>query len=197
MMKTGRRRLSGPERRDSLLDTAATIILAEGPAEITLEKLAAEAGVSRALVYQHFSNREELLHVLFDREATRLYSKHAAAMESCDNLADRIRAGVSCYFDYIEREGDLTRMVRPILLSRRYARERQARLSTWIAFRAAFLAQEYGVEGAVGETVTRVLHDIEQVYANAWHRGTMDRATAERLCVDLELSTVDFITKWK
>lgn len=196
-MTTGRRRISGPERRDLLLDTAAAMILADGPATLTLEGLAGKAGVSRALVYQHFGNKDELLHVLFDREATRLYSRHGAAMEACDNLADRIRAGVHCYFDYIEQEGDLVRIVRPILAGRRYAKERQARVSAWIAFRASFLEQESGVTGAVGETVTRVLHDIEQVYANAWHRGTMDRATAERLCVDLELSTVTFISTWE
>lgn len=195
-MSTARRRIPGPERRDLLLDTAAAMILADGLDTLTLEGLAAKAGVSRALVYQHFGNLDELLHVLFDREATRLYSRHAAAMESCDHLRDRIRAGVRCYFDYIEQEGDLVRIVRPTLFSRRYAKERQARVSAWIAFRASFLEQEFGVTGAIGESITRVLHDIEQVYANAWYRGTMDRATAERLCVDLELSTVEFISKW-
>jgi AcrR family transcriptional regulator len=178
------------------LDTAAALILADGLDTLTLDGLAAKAGVSRALVYQHFGNRDELLHVLFDREATRLYSRHAAAMESCDHLPDRIRAGVHCYFDYIEQEGDLIRIVRPILFSRRYTKERQARVSAWIAFRASFLEHEFGVTGAIGESITRVLHDIEQVYANAWYRGTMDRPTAERLCVDLELSTVRFISEW-
>jgi AcrR family transcriptional regulator len=196
-MNTVRKRLSGPERRDLLLDTAAELILADGVDTITLEGLAIEAGVSRALVYQHFSSRDELLHVLFDREAARVYSRHAEAFESCEKLPDRIRAGVRGYFDYIEQEGDLIRIVRPILISRRYAKERQERLSAWITYRASFLLGECGVDSVVGETVTRVLHNIEQVYANAFHRGSMDRATAERLCVDLELSTIEFITGWK
>jgi AcrR family transcriptional regulator len=196
-MNTVRRRLSGPERRDALLDTAAELILADGPAGITLEGLAAAAGVSRALVYQHFGKRDELLHVLFDREATRLYGRHAEAIESCEELPDQIRAGVHCYFDYIEQEGDLIRSVRPILVSRRYAGERRERLTAWIKYRATYLCKACGVETVVGESITRVLHNIEQVYANAWHRGDMDRATAERLCVDLELSTVEFISGWK
>ena len=44
-----------------LLDTAARLAMDHGPDGVTMDAVAASAGVSRPLVYKHFANREELL----------------------------------------------------------------------------------------------------------------------------------------
>jgi AcrR family transcriptional regulator len=55
------------KRREQLLDVAMTIVRARGTDELTLVSLAAAAGVSRPVAYEHFSTRAGLLLALFQR----------------------------------------------------------------------------------------------------------------------------------
>jgi len=59
------RRLSRPERRQQLLRTAMTIIRKEGADRLTLGRLAARAGVSKPVAYDHFGTRSGLLIALY------------------------------------------------------------------------------------------------------------------------------------
>jgi AcrR family transcriptional regulator len=52
---------SGDDTRAQILDTAWREVLERGTANVTIAQIAAAAGVSRQLVYFHFSNRAGLL----------------------------------------------------------------------------------------------------------------------------------------
>jgi AcrR family transcriptional regulator len=54
-------RLSGAERRRQLLDTALLIVREDGADRLTLGHLAARAGVSKPVAYDHFGTRSGLL----------------------------------------------------------------------------------------------------------------------------------------
>lgn len=59
------RRLSGAKRRRQLLDTALLIVREEGADRLTLGHLAARAGVSKPVAYDHFGTRSGLLIELY------------------------------------------------------------------------------------------------------------------------------------
>lgn len=59
------RRLSRAERRRQLLDTAFLIVRKEGADRLTLGHLAARAGVSKPVAYDHFGTRSGLLIELY------------------------------------------------------------------------------------------------------------------------------------
>ncbi|GHC23514.1 TetR/AcrR family transcriptional regulator [Aidingimonas halophila] len=59
------RRLSGPERKRQLLDTALRIVREEGADRLTLGYLASRAGVSKPVAYDHFGTRSKLLIELY------------------------------------------------------------------------------------------------------------------------------------
>jgi AcrR family transcriptional regulator len=61
-------RLTIDQRHEQILDSAVNLILVEGVARCTLETTAAAAGISKALIYRHFSSREELLKAVIVRE---------------------------------------------------------------------------------------------------------------------------------
>ena len=61
-------RLTTGERREQILDSAIALIMTEGVARCTLETTAAAADISKALIYRHFSSREELLTAIIVRE---------------------------------------------------------------------------------------------------------------------------------
>lgn len=60
-----RRKLSKEERRRQLLATAARIVREEGVERLTLAHLAASAGVSKPVAYDHFGTRSGLLIALY------------------------------------------------------------------------------------------------------------------------------------
>ena len=69
--RSASRRLSKAERRRQLLDTALAIVRDEGADRLTLGHLAARAGVSKPVAYDHFGTRSGLLIELYkaiDRE---------------------------------------------------------------------------------------------------------------------------------
>lgn len=58
--------------RQALLDSALAIAQAEGPQAVTMDRVAAEAGVSRRAVYLHVSSRTELFVALLEHVDERL-----------------------------------------------------------------------------------------------------------------------------
>ncbi|MEV0252059.1 helix-turn-helix domain-containing protein [Nocardia sp. NPDC050712] len=66
--KSGKRRMPAAERRAQLLDVARDMAAAEGFAAVTIERVARESDVARALIYQQFTDLSGLLTALLDRE---------------------------------------------------------------------------------------------------------------------------------
>lgn len=61
----GKKRLTREERRLQLLETARLIVREEGADGLTLGRLAARAGVSKPVAYDHFETRSGLLIALY------------------------------------------------------------------------------------------------------------------------------------
>lgn len=58
--------LKRPERRRALMDAAARAFARGGYAATSLEDVAAEAGVTRALIYRHFESKAQLYRAVLD-----------------------------------------------------------------------------------------------------------------------------------
>lgn len=56
------------QRREQLIDAALEVILERGYARVSIEAIAREAGITRPVVYDHFSNLNRLLHAVIERE---------------------------------------------------------------------------------------------------------------------------------
>lgn len=63
--RTTARRLSKDQRRGQLLETASAIVRSEGTDALTLSSLAAAAGVTKPIAYEHFGTRDGLLMALY------------------------------------------------------------------------------------------------------------------------------------
>lgn len=98
-------RLSKQARREQLLDSAADLLLAEGIGSLTMEGLAARAGVSKALPYAHFDNADDVVAELHQREITRLAARVLGAIADLDDGVERIAASVTAYFDVVQERG--------------------------------------------------------------------------------------------
>jgi AcrR family transcriptional regulator len=66
-----RRRMSATARREQLLDVATQLAVDEGFHAVSVEAVARRAGITRAVIYQHFRDLHELLEAVVDRETSR------------------------------------------------------------------------------------------------------------------------------
>ena len=96
--KTASGRLSKAERRRQLLDIALVIVREEGADRLTLGHLAARAGVSKPITYEHFGTRPGLLFELYksldQQQATAL---REALSRGHHNLTDTAHVLASAY----------------------------------------------------------------------------------------------------
>jgi AcrR family transcriptional regulator len=63
-------RMTRPQRRRQVLDVAAKIVAEGGAADLTMERLAKEAGVTKPIVYDHFENSNAVLAALLEEGFT-------------------------------------------------------------------------------------------------------------------------------
>lgn len=73
-------RLSRPERRTQLLDVTKEIVGVDGLHAVSIDRVAREAGISRPIVYEHFTDLTGLLNALLDREGARALAQLNAVL---------------------------------------------------------------------------------------------------------------------
>ena len=100
-------RLPRNERREHLLDVAAEIVVAKGVDGVTMEGVAAAAGVSKGLGYAYFANSGELLLALLQRESGKLGTRVMTAMSEATGFEDKLRAAIHAWFGVVEESGVL------------------------------------------------------------------------------------------
>jgi AcrR family transcriptional regulator len=66
-----RRRLTASARREQLLDVCAAIVDTDGFAAVSIDAVASAAGVTRAVLYQHFGGLDGMLDALVQRSTQR------------------------------------------------------------------------------------------------------------------------------
>ena len=106
MTATITRRLPAVERREAILDAAKPVFGARGYHASTTREIAAAAGVSEALLYQHFPGKRQLFEAVINRAAADLEGRIVAAEQASEPLQAAMRA----YFDFVAEESDLYRV---------------------------------------------------------------------------------------
>lgn len=75
-------RLPAAARRDQLLDTALEIIARDGYGAVSIEGVARELEVTRPVIYNQFTDLDELLRTLLDRQEQRALAQLATALDA-------------------------------------------------------------------------------------------------------------------
>ena len=108
--KGSARRMTGPERREQLIDIARGLFAERGFEGTAVEEIASRAGVSKPVVYEHFGGKEGLYAVVVDREVTALVSHMRNALTPAEPRA-LLEAAAIALLDYIEASPDAFRIV--------------------------------------------------------------------------------------
>ena len=98
-------RMSGRERREQLISVGRTLFAEKGFEAVSVEEVAATAGVSKPVVYEHFGGKEGLYAVVVDREMNQLLSTISGALQGTHPRQLLEQAGMAL-FDYIDAQPD-------------------------------------------------------------------------------------------
>jgi AcrR family transcriptional regulator len=97
-----RPRLSASERRAQLLDVAGSLFAEQGYHGASMEQLAEGAGVSKPVLYQHFTSKHDL-YLAVVRDAVREMEEVVRrALEGTNDNRTRIHGAIAAYFDFVE-----------------------------------------------------------------------------------------------
>ncbi|TGB14726.1 TetR/AcrR family transcriptional regulator [Streptomyces sp. MZ04] len=93
-----RQRLSPADRRAQLLAVAARLFAAHPYDDVLMESVAEHAGVSRALLYQHFPNKRDLFAALYKEVSEQLLAK--SRFDPADTLVEQLVEGLDAHIEY-------------------------------------------------------------------------------------------------
>ena len=98
--------MTGQERRQQLLDIGRRLFAERGYEGTSIEEIAAQAGVSKPVVYEHFGGKEGLYAVVVDREVERLLTMATSLLLEGDNTRAKFQAAMVALLRYIDSNAD-------------------------------------------------------------------------------------------
>ncbi len=101
-----RSRMTGRERREQLIGIGRRLFAEKGFEATTVEEIAAQAGVSKPVVYEHFGGKEGLYAVVVDRELQALLNAITGALTSAGSSRQLIEKAALALLGYIETSTD-------------------------------------------------------------------------------------------
>jgi AcrR family transcriptional regulator len=139
-------------RREELLD-AADRVVRRGGREMSMDEVAAEAGITKPVLYRYFGDKDGLYEALAERYVDELKRELLPAAEMPGARA-RLAASIDAYLSYVEREPERYRFLlgaaertRTAELVAAFRRERVERCAS----SATENLRRVGVEPVVGE----------------------------------------------
>ena len=106
-----RTRLPRAERERQVLDVAHARFAAHGFAAVTMDEVAADAGVTKPLLYAYFGNKERLYLACLERAGEAMFATVGEAVSHADSPADALRRGLHAFFAFVDEDRDAWRVL--------------------------------------------------------------------------------------
>jgi AcrR family transcriptional regulator len=106
-----RKRLSGVERRAAILEAASEVFAERGYHASSIDDIARAAGISKALIYEHFGSKEDLYLSLIGLHAGELVERLAENAGSGPPGSQRLERGIDVFFQFVEERRAAWRML--------------------------------------------------------------------------------------
>jgi AcrR family transcriptional regulator len=148
------------DRRTSLLEAADRVVQRDGP-DASMNVIAAEAGITKPILYRHFGDKGGLYSALAARHIDDLLVRLRNALVTRGGLEARTRATVDAYLASIEERPQVYRF-----LVRRAAVEEPG-----VRGEVEGFVRRFGDELAIGIRNEPALGDVSAVRALVWAHG--------------------------
>ena len=104
-----RRRMPAAKRREVILAAAEETFARCGYHGASLDEVAHAAGVSKALIYEHFTSKRELHASLLDAHAAEIFARLQGGAERGETGEQRLRSGIDAFLGWVEEHREAWR----------------------------------------------------------------------------------------
>ena len=106
-----RKRLSAEDRRAAILDAALEVFSRHGYNGASIDEIAHAAGISKALIYEHFPSKKDLHVSLLERHVQEIFVRLSQTADTRDPGEVRLRNGVDAFFQWVETHPEAFRLL--------------------------------------------------------------------------------------
>lgn len=103
------------ETRKNILETAARLFSSVGYANTSLSQVAKEANVSKALIFWHFENKEQLFHAALQHSLEPYFINVVSDLDDLDEV-EQIRKLIDLYYEFVSTHVFSVKLVLSLLL---------------------------------------------------------------------------------
>jgi AcrR family transcriptional regulator len=104
-----RRRMPAPLRREAILAAAEEVFARRGYHGAALEDIAQAAGISKALIYEHFASKRELHASLVNTYVEEIFQRLQASAATDRPGEERLRGGIDAFLSFVEEHREAWR----------------------------------------------------------------------------------------
>jgi len=101
--------MPAPLRREALLAAAEEVFARKGYHGASLDDIAHTAGVSKALIYEHFASKRELHASLVTAHVAEIFRRLEANAEVGGSAEERLRGGIDAFLSFVEEHREAWR----------------------------------------------------------------------------------------
>jgi AcrR family transcriptional regulator len=94
--------MAASDRRLAILEAARGAFADGGFHQTSLDAVAERAGVSKALIYEHFESKRALYLAMLEMHTDELVERVSVAVTAADRPEERLLAGLEAFFDFVE-----------------------------------------------------------------------------------------------
>src|SRR3954468_11564465 len=106
-----RKRLSAVDPRAAILDAALEVFSKRGYNGASIDEIAQAAGISKALIYEHFPSKKELHVSLLERHTQEIFVRLSQTADTGDPGEVRLRNGVDAFLEWVETHPEAFRLL--------------------------------------------------------------------------------------
>jgi AcrR family transcriptional regulator len=138
-----------------------------------MESIAEAAGVTKPVLYQHFSSKRALYEALLVGELGRLTEELEIAFSQVESNEERLRRGFGAYVDFVDRHEDAFRLLFTEALALDADFQQQvASFRRWVAGRVAtIIAAEAGLAAPRARALAAAIVGMAEGAAGWWLDG--------------------------
>lgn len=94
-------RMSGPERRQALIENAINAFAEKGYYATTMEGIATSAGITKPVIYQHFKSKRDLFGAILENVSKQMIDTLDNSGRDCMSPEERFTKGFEAYFRFM------------------------------------------------------------------------------------------------
>ena len=166
-------RLPKVQRREQLLAAAREVFVSVGYHAAAMDDIAAQAGVTKPVLYQHFASKRDLYLAILDEGARRFLHRIRTALRSTDDNQQRVYQTIRAFFQFVAHDdADYRLLFESDLANLPEVERRTHRVADQCAEMVAeVIAEDTSLDEESALLLANGLLGLAQVSAQRWLRG--------------------------